>query len=96
MTVQDVVNRLRESRPEWERYGVGALFVFGSVVRGEAREDSDIDLLVEFTRPVGLFDFIDLQQRLGSLLGRHVDLVTRAALKPQMRDRVLKEAVRAA
>jgi predicted nucleotidyltransferase len=61
-----------------------------------SREDSDSDLIVEFTRPVGLCDFIGLRQRLGSLLGRRVDLVTRAALKPRIRDRVLREAIRAA
>lgn len=96
MTAQDVIERLQRSRPEWEAYGVGALFLFGSVVRGEAREDSDIDIIVDFTKPVGLFDFIGLQERLGALLGRRVDLVTRAALKPRIRERVLEEAVRAA
>jgi uncharacterized protein len=96
MNAQDVVERLAASRSDWEPYGVAALFVFGSVVRGEAREDSDIDLIVDFARPVGLFEFIRLRDRLGALLGRRVDLVTRAALKPQMRERVLNEAVRAA
>ncbi len=96
MTAQDVIERLEKSRPEWESYGVGALFLFGSVLTGAAREDSDIDLLVDFTKPVGLFDFIGLQDRLGTLLGRRVDLVTRAALKPRIRDRVLEEAIRAA
>jgi uncharacterized protein len=96
MSVQDVVKRLQESRSGWERFGVAGLFLFGSVARGEAREDSDIDLLVDFARPVGLFEFVGLQAYLASILGRRVDLVTRAALKPQMRERVLTEAVRAA
>jgi uncharacterized protein len=96
MSVQDVVKRLQESRPGWERYGVAALFVFGSVARGEARDGSDVDLLVDFSRPIGLFEFIGLQDYLTSVLGRRVDLVTRAALKPRMRERVLTEAVRAA
>ena len=75
---------------------MAGFFLFGSIVRGEARDDSDIDLIVDFTKPVGLFDFIGLQQRLCAVLGRRVDLVTRAALKPRIRDRVLQEAVRAA
>ena len=73
---------------------MAAFFLFGSIVRGEAREDSDIDLIVDFAKPVGLFDFIGLQERLCAVLGRRVDLVTRAALKPRIRDRVLQEAVR--
>jgi predicted nucleotidyltransferase len=96
MTVREVAERLQKSRSEWEAYGVAGFFLFGSIVRGEARDDSDIDLIVDFTKPVGLFDFIGLQQQLCAVLGRRVDLVTRAALKPRIRDRVLQEAVRAA
>ena len=96
MTAQDVAERLQRSRSQWEPYGVRALFLFGSIVRGEGRVDSDIDLIVDFSRPIGLFDFIGLQETLGAVLGRRVDLVTRAALKPRIRDRVLAEAVRAA
>jgi uncharacterized protein len=96
MTARDVAERLQKSRSEWEPYGVSAFFLFGSIVRGEAREDSDIDLIVDFAKPVGLFDFIGLQERLCAVLGRPVDLVTRAALKPRIRARVLEEAIRAA
>jgi predicted nucleotidyltransferase len=69
MTAQQIAERLQGARSEWEPYGVGALFLFGSAARGEAREDSDIDPIVDFTRPVGLFDFIGLQQRLTTLSG---------------------------
>ena len=58
--------------------------------------DSDIDLLVEFNRPIGLFAFARLQRELGDRLGRPVELVTPAALKPQLRERILREAVIAA
>jgi len=75
---------------------VAELFIFGSVVRGEADEDSDIDILVVFSEPVGLFHFIRLQDHLEQLLGCDVDLVTRDALKPALRDSILREAVRAA
>ncbi len=64
--------------------------------RGEAGADSDIDLLVDFSRVVTLFEFVRLQRRLSEVLRRRVDLVTRAALKPQLRARILAEAVRAA
>lgn len=70
--------------------------VFGSVARDEADENSDIDLLVEFDQPTGMFNFIRLQLFLEKELGRNVDLVTLAALRPEMREEVLHDAVRAA
>lgn len=77
-------------------FGVGSLSLFGSVARDEAGPESDVDLLVEFDRAVGLFDFIRLRDRLAEVLNRRVDLVTPDALKRQLRDRILGEAVRAA
>lgn len=93
---EEIVTRLNEGRAVWEPFGVARIFLFGSAARDEAHIDSDIDLLVDFNRPVTLLEFVRLQRRLGEVLGRRVDLVTRAALKPQLRDRVLAEAVRAA
>ncbi len=69
--------------------------VFGSAARGEANAGSDIDILVEFETPVSIFKFLDLKDCLEGILGRPVDLVTRDALKPQLRDRILAEAVSA-
>lgn len=78
------------------QFSVASLSIFGSVARGEATEASDIDILVEFNGPVGLFAFIRLQQHLEELLGCKVDLVTPDALRQEMRERILKEAIRAA
>jgi predicted nucleotidyltransferase len=72
------------------------LSVFGSVARGEARPESDVDLLVEFSAPVGLFEFVRLRRFLEEILGARVDLVTPDALKPQLKQAVLREAIRAA
>jgi len=72
-------------------YGVERIGLFGSVVRGEQRADSDIDLLVEFVEPVGLFKFIELENRLSELLHAKVDLVTPNALKPAIGERILAE-----
>jgi len=72
-------------------YGVERIGIFGSVVRGEQHVDSDIDLLVEFVEPVGLFKFIELENRLSDLLHAKVDLVTPNALKPAIGERVLAE-----
>ena len=76
--------------------GVKSLAVFGSVSRGEATPSSDIDVLVEFDRPVGLFEFIRLKIYLEELTGRRVDLVTPDALRPGMRTAILNEAVHVA
>jgi predicted nucleotidyltransferase len=72
-------------------YGLHSLALFGSVARDEAGPDSDVDLLVEFCRPIGLFDLIRLQHRLEEILGRPVDLGTRRSLRPRIRDSVLGE-----
>ncbi len=84
---------LRQHRLDLERLGVKSLALFGSAVRGEAREDSDVDLLVEFQRPVGLFEFVDVKQYLEDVLGCRVDLGTPDSLKPRLRESVLAEAV---
>jgi predicted nucleotidyltransferase len=76
-----------------ERYGARSLALFGSVARDEARPDSDVDILVEFERPVGLFGLFELQDYLEALLGCKVDLGTNDSLKPRLRQRVLEERV---
>ena len=78
---------------ELEQLSIRSLELFGSVVRDQAGPDSDVDILVTFSRPVGLFHFIDTKDLLESILGQKVDLVTRSALKPQLRERILEEAV---
>ncbi len=76
-----------------QQYGVKSMSLFGSVARDEARENSDVDLLVEFSRPVGLFAFIGLQQYLEFLLSCRVDLGTPRSLKPRLKDSILREAI---
>lgn len=97
MKRDDVLRILKEHRSEFiDQYQVKSLSLFGSMARDDARDDSDVDLLVEFSIPVGLFQFIGLQQRLESLLGGKVDLGTPRSLKPRIRDEVLQEAIRVA
>lgn len=76
-----------------EKYGVAEIGIFGSVVRGEAREDSDVDVLVAFNRPTGFIAFMDLLYYLEELFGAKVDLVTRNALKPRIGKRILNEVM---
>jgi predicted nucleotidyltransferase len=75
-------------------YGVKSLALFGSVARDEAGPKSDVDLLVEFDRPTGYFGLVRLQLRLQELLGCEVDLGTPRSLRPTMRQRIDKEAIR--
>ncbi len=76
-----------------ENYGVKEIGIFGSFVRGEARKDSDIDILVEFERPIGFFKFLELEEYLSNLIGRKVDLVSKKALKPHIGKYIFEEVV---
>jgi predicted nucleotidyltransferase len=93
MQREEVLAILRSHRRELEHRGVKSLALFGSTARGEARPDSDVDLLVEFSVPVGFFEFYDLQQYLQTLLDTSVDLGTLASMKPRVRESALREAV---
>ncbi len=98
MSTDQLSSILQANRRTLERHGVRSLSVFGSVVRGEARDDSDIDLLVEFVPGAepGLFEFIELRDSLSQLLQAPVDLATPDALHPALRDTILREAVHVA
>jgi predicted nucleotidyltransferase len=76
--------------------GVRSLSLFGSVARDEAEPRSDVDLLVEFNQPVGYFHLFEVQDRLETFLGCKVDLITPGGLRPELRQGILAEAVRAA
>lgn len=85
---------IREHLPELrDKYLVTSIGIFGSFARGEATEISDIDILVEFRETVDIFHFIRLQDRLTSILGRKVDLATPQALKPLIKDKILREVL---
>lgn len=93
-TAEDIRRTLQAHRQTLcGRFGVRSLALFGSVARREATEESDIDLLVQFDQPIGLFELFALQDELEAILGRPVDLGTIRSLKPRVRERVLEEAV---
>ena len=79
-----------------KQFGVKSLLLFGSVARDEATTASDVDLLVEFNRPVGYFGLFALQDYLEKLLGCPVDLGTPDSLKPNIRELVMGELIRVA
>lgn len=92
----EVLRLLEEHRPEWERFDVRSLAVFGSVARGEARPGSDVDVLVEFGSTVTFDNFMGLKIYLEDLLGTRVDLGTPDDLRPQLRRSVEREMLRVA
>jgi uncharacterized protein len=90
----DAVAALRAALPELRRrWPIRSLAVFGSVARDEAGPASDLDILVEFSEPIGLSAFLGLEEALTGMTGRRVDLVSRAALKRHIARRVLREAI---
>lgn len=88
-----IFSTLRDARSELDNRGVQSLAVFGSVARGTFSEGSDLDVLVEFNRPVGLFEFLRLKFYLEQVLGCRVDLVTPDALRAELREQILEEAI---
>jgi len=92
---EEIISRLRGHEDELrQKFGVKSLGLFGSRVRSDAKQDSDIDLLVEFDRPVSLFDFVDLQEFLSKLLGgAEVDLVLKRAVIEDLKDIIYREAI---
>lgn len=98
MRRDDALRILSDNKAVYAEFGVLSLSIFGSVARDEAEEDSDVDILVDYTSeaPRGYFRLFALQERLERLLGVKVDLVTVGGLRRELKDRVLAEAIRAA
>jgi predicted nucleotidyltransferase len=90
----EVIGILRQQLPSLRaQYAIRSLALFGSYARGTARSHSDVDLLVEFEQTPSLFRFVELEQRLGDLLGVKVDLVMKDSLKPVIGQHILREQV---
>ena len=92
-----ILDLLNQHRDEFlQRFGAKHLALFGSAARDELREDSDIDVLVEFDGPATFDGYFDLKTHLEQLLGRPVDLVTEKGLRPRARRHVEKDLIRVA
>ena|SRR4030042_36000 len=93
-TVEEIRRILEAYREELRHeYHVKEIGIFGSYLRGEQKETSDVDILVEFERPIGLIEFVRLKNYLSDLLGSNVDLVMKKALKPRIGQRILSEVL---
>lgn len=93
-TIDDVKYILSQHVDELKNtYKVKTIGVFGSVSRGDNKEKSDIDMLVEFSQPIGLFEFVALQDFLKKITRKKVDLATKASLKPRIKNDILKEVI---
>ena len=92
-TRKEIEDRIKNFKPFLaEKFKVKEIGIFGSYARGEEAEKSDVDILVEFYAPIG-WEFIDLKETLEEILGEKVDIVTMEALKPQLKEKILKEVV---
>lgn len=93
-TRDEIEKTLRDHKVEMAlKFHVGKIGIFGSYVRQEPREQSDLDLLVEFTRPVGFFEFMDLEEYIEELVGVKIDLVSVKGLKPNIGRNILNEVM---
>lgn len=90
----DIEQIKQKASPILRSFNVKRAAVFGSVARGEATKDSDVDILVEIHRRYGLFEFIGIKHQLEDALGKKVDLVEYDSIKPLIKDNILKDQVR--
>ncbi|RJX15172.1 nucleotidyltransferase [Candidatus Bathyarchaeota archaeon] len=94
--VDEIKKILKEHKKELrEKYGIEEIGIFGSYLRGEAKKESDVDILVEFKpdAKISLLDFVELENYLSNLLGVKVDLVEKSALKPRIGKQILSEVI---
>jgi uncharacterized protein len=94
MKRDQVLAIVQAHQDELKQMGVKSLDLFGSVARDEARPDSDVDFLVELSRPMGLFQFLRIKPYLEDTLGCSVDLGTLDSLRQNLREPVLKDVMR--
>jgi len=92
--LEEIKRKLAELKPVLrEKFKVESIGLFGSYVRGEQKGESDLDVLVEFSEPIGLFEFIELEGFLSDKLEAKVDLVMKKTLKKRIKERIIKEAI---
>ena len=92
--LEEIKKLLKKSKPILrEKFMVKEIGIFGSLVRGEEKNKSDVDVLVEFHEPIGFFKFLELEEHLEEIVGRKIDLVSKKALKPIIGSYILEEVI---
>jgi predicted nucleotidyltransferase len=95
MNRAEIIRVLKRHEAELKKLGVDHLFLFGSVARGDAKDDSDIDLFFDHEKGrLGLYELMDVKERAQKILGRSTDIMTRASLHPVLRERIEETALR--
>ncbi len=95
MNRAEVIQVLKRHEAELKKLGVEHLFLFGSVARDAAKDDSDIDLFFDHQKGrLGLYELMDVKERAQEILGRSTDIMTRASLHPVLRERIEETALR--
>jgi uncharacterized protein len=95
MNRDDAVSRLKEHEADFKRLGVEHLYLFGSTMRGEAKDDSDVDLFFDYQKgKLGLFELMDVKEYAASILGRRADIMTRDSLHKTLRRQIEATALR--
>jgi|SRR6266850_1464992 predicted nucleotidyltransferase len=95
MRREEVIARLRQHEADLKRLGVEHLYLFGSMARGEAKDDSDIDLFFDYEKgKLGLFELMDVKAFAARILGRETDIMTRDSLHKTLRQTIEATALR--
>lgn len=95
MKPEEAINRLQEHEADLKRLGVERLYLFGSTARGEAGDDSDVDLFFDYEKgKLGLFELMDVKAYAASILGRKADITTRDSLHRILRPQIEASAIR--
>ncbi len=89
--IKDILNIHREELRQ--KHKITEMGIFGSYVRGEQKKRSDLDILVEIGEPVSLLRFVNIENYLSDLLKTKVDLVSKKSIRPELKERILKEVV---
>ncbi len=89
--IKDILNKHREELRQ--KYNITEIGIFGSYVRGEQKKRSDVDILVEIGKPVSLLTFVGIENYLAKILKTKVDLIPKDSIRPELKERILKEVV---